>query len=63
MADIKKEIPFCPLLSVGQNVDMVCTQERCSWYMPNVKKCSVYLLAYDALLDANTKQMPKKRVQ
>ena len=30
MADIKKEIPFCPLLSVGQNVDMVCTQERCA---------------------------------
>ncbi len=38
MADIKKEIPYCPLLSVGQNVDMVCTQERCAWYMANVKQ-------------------------
>lgn len=63
MADLKNGTPFCPLLSVGQDVDMVCTQERCAWYMASVKKCSMYLLAYNALLDANTKQMPKKRVQ
>lgn len=64
MADIKKEIPFCPLLSVGQNVDMVCTQDRCAWYMPNVKKCSIYLTAYNALLEANARQAASKaRVQ
>lgn len=64
MADIKKGIPFCPLLSVGQDVDMVCTQDRCAWYMPNVKKCSIYLTAYNALLEANARQAASKaRVQ
>ena len=60
MAEIK-EIPFCPLMSVGQNVDMVCTQERCAWYMPNVKKCSVYLIAYNALIEANARQAAAKK--
>ena len=58
----RKEIPFCPLMSVGANVDMVCTQERCAWYCGTVKKCSMYILAYNALLDANSKQVPKKRI-
>jgi hypothetical protein len=58
----KKEIPFCPLMSAGKDIDMVCTQDRCGWYLSTVKKCSMYILAYNALLDANTKQAPKKRV-
>lgn len=58
---IQREIPFCPLMSVGANVDMVCTQERCAWYIPSVKKCSMYLLAYNALLDANAKQAAAKK--
>jgi len=58
----KKEIPFCPLMSAGSDIDMVCTQERCAWYIPTVKKCSMYLLAYNALLDANSKQISKKRL-
>lgn len=55
-----KDIPFCPIMSIGQNIDMVCTQERCAWYVPSVKKCSMYLLAYNALLDANSKQRVHK---
>ncbi|MBP3925248.1 hypothetical protein J6E39_08435 [bacterium] len=55
-----KEIPFCPIMSIGSNIDMVCTQERCAWYVPSVKKCSMYLLAYNALLDANSKQKGSK---
>ena len=56
----KTDIPFCPLMSVGANgVDMVCTQERCAWYMANVKKCSVYIMAYNALIDANSKKKPQ----
>ena len=62
MADIKREILFCPLMSVGQDVDMVCTQERCAWYIPNIRKCSMYIMAYNALLDANAKQVTKKRI-
>ncbi len=62
MADIKKGIPYCPLMSVGKDVDMVCTQERCAWYIPNIKKCSMYIMAYNALLEANSKQITKKRI-
>lgn len=58
----RREIPFCPLMSAGSDVDKVCTQERCAWYMSSVKKCAMYLLAYDAVLSANSKQMPKKRI-
>ncbi len=59
----RKEIPFCPLMSAGSEVDMVCTQDRCGWYVPSVKKCSMYILGFNALLEANTKQtMPKQRI-
>ncbi len=58
----KKEIPFCPLMSAGSDVDMVCTQERCGWYIPTIKKCSIYIMGYNALLDANSRQIPKKRI-
>ena len=58
----RKEIPFCPLMSVGSHVDMVCTQDRCAWYIPTVKKCSMYIMAFNALLDANSKNVPKQRV-
>lgn len=56
MAVNDKNIPFCPLISVAAGIDMVCTKERCAWYVPSVKKCSVYMIAYNALLDANLKQ-------
>ena len=53
----KKDIPFCPILSIGTNgIDMVCTQERCAWYMANVKKCSMYIMGYNSLLEAKTKK-------
>lgn len=58
---IQKEIPYCPLMSVGATVDMVCTLERCAWYIPSVKKCSIYLMAYNALLEANAKQATAKK--
>lgn len=64
MASIKKDIPFCPVLSIGTNgIDMVCTQERCSWYIPSVKKCSMYIMAYNALLSANTRQAAAKNTK
>ncbi len=53
---INKDIPFCPLMSVSSDYEKVCTQESCAWYLPSVKKCSVYMLAYNALLDTNAKQ-------
>jgi hypothetical protein len=57
MESIKKTpTPYCPLMSAGKDVDMICTKERCAWWVPSIKKCSVYLLAYDALLNVNERQ-------
>ena len=49
-------IPVCPLLSAGKDMNMVCIQENCAWYMKNYKTCSVYLLAHNAALDVKVKQ-------
>ena len=59
----KKDIPFCPVVSIGTGIDRVCTQERCSWYIPSVKKCSMYIMAYNALLSANSRQAAQKHKQ
>lgn len=58
----RKEIPYCPVMSAGAEVEQVCAQERCAWYLPTIKKCSMYAIAFDALLEANLKQVPKKRI-
>jgi len=55
------QIPVCPLVSIASGIDMVCSQQKCAWYVPSVKKCSMYLLAYNALLDANAKQAALKK--
>ena len=58
---ITKELQVCPLMSSGSGgIDMVCTQQKCAWYVPSVKKCALYLIAYNALLDANQKQKAAK---
>lgn len=54
------KLQTCPLLSINTGIEMVCVQNKCSWYVPNVKKCAIYLLAYNALLDANQKQKAGK---
>jgi len=53
---MQKDIPFCPLMSAGSDIDKVCTLERCAWYVPSIKKCSIYLLGHNALLDVTQKQ-------
>jgi len=57
---MSNNIPFCPLMSAGSDIDKVCTLERCAWYVPSVKKCSMYMLAYNALLETTAKQKAKK---
>ena len=59
MADPNKKVMFCPLMSIGTGVDMVCIEDRCAWFLPPVKKCAIYMNAYNALLDVTEKQ--KKR--
>lgn len=51
-----KDIPYCPLISAGSDIDKVCTLESCAWYLPSVKKCSMYMMAYNALLETNARQ-------
>ena len=41
MASEEKAIPLCPLMSVGSQVEIVCMQENCAWYLKNYKICSV----------------------
>ena len=48
-------IPICPLMSAGSDIEIVCAQEKCAWYLKNYKTCSVYLLAHNAALDAKGK--------
>ncbi len=47
---------YCPLMSAGSEYPIVCTQEKCAWYMKNYKTCSMYILAHDAALNIKTKQ-------
>ncbi len=52
-----KQIPYCPLMSAGNDLPVVCAQERCAWYVK--QSCSVYLLAYDAAMNIKEKQAKK----
>ena len=56
----EKKMLTCPLTSIGTGIDMVCCEDKCAWYIPNVKKCAVYMMAYNALLDVNQKQKASK---
>ncbi len=49
------QIPVCPLMSAGNDISVVCAQEKCAWYMKASKMCSVYILAHKAALDIKSK--------
>ena len=51
-----KELKICPLTSIGTGIDMVCAGNKCAWYIPSVKKCSMYLMGYNALLEVGKKR-------
>lgn len=59
----KNDIPVCPLVSIGAGIDMMCSQQKCAWYISSVNKCSMYLMGFNALLDANLKQQEAKRAK
>lgn len=54
-----KNIPYCPLMSAGNSVEVVCTQESCAWYLKNYKMCAMYVMAHNAALDIQSKQAKK----
>lgn len=62
MAD-DRTVSLCPLMSVGSQVEIVCMQENCAWYLKNYKLCSVYMLAYNSMLDVRAKQVATKKSQ
>lgn len=39
-----KDIPYCPLMSAGSDIDKVCTLESCAWYVPSVKNAQCICL-------------------
>jgi len=49
-------IPVCPLMSAGQDIEIVCAQEKCAWFMKNSKTCAVYVMAHKSLLEIKEKQ-------
>lgn len=53
------QIPICPLMSAGNEITILCSQDKCAWYMKNYKTCSVYILAHDAALNIKEKQVKK----
>lgn len=60
MSNAKKNaIPYCPLMSAGNDVERICLQDSCAWYLKNFKICSVYMLAHNAALDVQAKQAKK----
>lgn len=52
-------IPFCPLMSAGNQTCVVCAQEECAWYMKSYKTCCMYLIGHNAALDIKEKQNQK----
>ncbi len=56
-------IPVCPLMSAGSDHEVLCSQEKCAWYIKNHKTCSVYMLGHDALLNIKQKQALQKGKQ
>ena len=57
----QKNIPFCPLMSAGNSVEVVCTEERCAWYLKNYKMCAMYIMAYNSAMEIQSKQSAKRK--
>ena len=54
-----KDIPFCPLMSAGCDMDKVCMQDSCAWYLKKFKICSVYMIAHNAAMTVQARQAKK----
>lgn len=56
---VSKDIPYCPLMSAGNTMEIVCSQEKCAWYLKNYKMCAMYIMAHNAALEIQSKQSRK----
>lgn len=50
---------ICPLMSSGSDIDKICLQESCAWYLKNLKICSIYMMAHNAAMNVQAKQAKK----
>ena len=50
------ETPYCPLLSIGKEVPVLCQEELCMWYVKQLKLCALTVTAYANALNL---QMPQ----
>ncbi len=48
-------IPVCPLMSAGNEIPIICTQDRCAWYIANLKKCAMYVIGHNEMLELKKK--------
>ena len=53
----EKQIPICPLKSAGNDFDIICSQERCAWYIRPYKMCAVYVLGHKSAMEIQEKQV------
>ena len=49
------QIPVCPLMSAGNEIPIICVQERFAWYISNLKKISMYVMGHKGMLDLKKK--------
>ncbi len=52
----RKKIPYCPLLSAGNDDYRICLQEKCAWWMSSTKTCMAYVIAHNNVLEIKQKQ-------
>ena len=50
------ETPYCPLLSIGKEVPIVCQEELCMWYVKQLKLCAITVTAYANALNLQAPQ-------
>ena len=50
------ETPYCPLLSIGKEVPVLCQEELCMWYVKQLKLCSLTVMAYANALNLQVPQ-------
>ena len=60
------DTPYCPLLSIGKEVPVLCQEELCMWYVKQLKLCSLTVMAYTNAINLQgpaTSQTPAQKPQ
>ena len=57
------ETPYCPLLSIGKEVPVLCQEELCMWYVKQLKLCAITVTAYSNALNLQMPQAGSTPVQ